>query len=63
MLHTSRPDRTRRLPNSHRYMGHEHLFVKPILDFGRISRLKEQLDRFDQIMPGFFDSMSLTGDV
>jgi hypothetical protein len=44
-------------------MGHKHLFVKPILDFERISRFKEHLERFGQIPPGFFDDIPLTGNV
>jgi hypothetical protein len=37
ILHTSRPDRTRSLPNQHLNLRHEHFAVQPACDFSGIS--------------------------
>ena len=41
---TSRPDRTRSLPNLNLKARHKHFRMAPSFDLGGISRLKEEFD-------------------
>ena len=59
MLPTFRPGRRRSLPNRNLQMGNENLPLEAPLDLGSIRRFEEQLQRFCQIAPGFFDNVAL----
>lgn len=63
ILQTSRPDRTRSLPNHHLNTGDEHFAVKPPRDLRCLGRFEEQLERFDQVLPSRFNGVALTRDV
>ncbi len=63
ILRTSRPDRTRSLPNRYLDPGDKHLAVQPSRDLGRICRLKEQLQRLDQFRSRGFDRVGLAREV
>ena len=53
--HTSRPERTRSLPNQHLDLGYKDVVVSPLRDFRWRCRLEKQRQCFDQVRPGFFD--------
>jgi hypothetical protein len=63
MAHTSRPDKTRNLPNLDLKPGYKDLGVLAALDLRTVGGLKEQLDRFLQIVPGSLDRIALACDI
>jgi hypothetical protein len=63
ILHTSRPDSTRSLPNRNLQTRYKDLTVETVLYFRGISRFKEQFDGFYQIASSLFDGVTLTRDV
>src|SRR5580698_4272883 len=63
MAHTSRPDRTRSLPNLYLESGDEHFSVPSALDLTFVGGFQEQFNRFLQILAGGFDAVALTGNV
>jgi|HubBroStandDraft_5_1064220.scaffolds.fasta_scaffold835695_2 hypothetical protein len=63
MAHTSRPERTRSLPNLYLESGDEHFSVPSALDLTFVGGFQEQFNRFLQILAGGFDSVALTGNV
>jgi hypothetical protein len=63
MAQTSRPDRTRNLPNLNLKPGYKNLGVLAALDLRAVGGLKEQLDRFLQIFPGSLDRIALACDI
>ena len=63
MAQTSRPDKTRNLPNLDLKPGDENLGVSTALNLRAVGSLKKQLDCFLQISPGFFDGIPLACDI
>jgi hypothetical protein len=61
MAQTSRPDKTRNLPNLDLKPGDENLGVSTALNLRAVGSLKKQLDCFLQIFPGFFDGIAECG--
>lgn len=60
---TSRPDRTRSLPNGYLELGYVYLLMKSIPDLRRIGGLEEQLQGFNQVGAGLTDGVALTRNV
>ena len=60
MSHTSRSDSTRHLPNGDLHTRHEDLVMKPVLHFGRVGALNEQLQCFCKVASRLFDGIALT---
>jgi hypothetical protein len=63
MAQTSRPDKTRNLPNLDLKPGYKNLGVLAALDLRSVGGFKEQLYRFLQILPGSLDGIALTCDI
>src|SRR5262249_8547249 len=61
--HTSSPEKTRSLANPDLDASHEALLAQAFADLGRVGGLEEQLQRLDEVAAGFFDAVSLAGDV
>ena len=60
---TSRPERTRSLPNRDLYMGHVDLVAPAPLDFLGGRRLEEERDRFLEVAPSLGYGVSLAGNI
>jgi hypothetical protein len=63
MAQTSRPERTRSLPNLDLKSRHKYFGVPPSFDLGWIRRLEEQLNGFLQICASGLDGIALTRDI
>jgi hypothetical protein len=63
MAQTSRPERTRSLPNLNLKSRHKYLRMPTLFDLGRIRRFEKQLHCFLQVRAGSFDSVALTRDI
>lgn len=64
MPQTSRPDSGRRLPTyGDFYLRDIHFIVQPALYLLRRGNLKEELERFTEIVPGLLYGLALTSDV
>src|SRR5262245_30482829 len=63
ILHTSRPERTRSLPNRYLDAGDEHFSMQAALDFARIRGFEKELQRFDQILLRRFNRLVLTCNI
>src|SRR6266542_3790740 len=61
--HTSRRERTWSLGKPDAEPSHVHLRVEALFDFRPARRFEEQLERFFQVLPGFFDGVTLACDV
>jgi hypothetical protein len=59
MAHTSRPERTRSLPNLDLKPRYKYFGVPPSFDLCWIRRLEEELDRLLQIRASAFDGIAL----
>jgi len=63
MVQTSRPERTRSLPNLNLDLSYENLRVLPRFDFRRLRGLKKKLDCFLQIGACILDAIALARDI
>lgn len=63
IAHTSRPERTRSLPNGNLDLCHENLAVEPSLRLLSRSCFEEQFQRFFEIRTCFLNGAALAGDV
>ena len=63
LLHISRPDSGRSLPNRDLQMRIKNFALEAPPDFGNVCRFEEQLQGFGQIAPRFFDGVALACDV
>ena len=63
ILQTSRPERTRSLPNRDLQTRHEDFIVHALLYLAGIGGFKEKLQRFLQIAPCLFNAAALARDV
>jgi ABC-type metal ion transport system substrate-binding protein len=60
---TSRPERTRSLPNADLNLRYENFAAHASLNFVARSAFKEQLKSFSQILASRLHSLALAGDV
>jgi hypothetical protein len=63
MAQTSRPERTRSLPNLDLKSRHKYFGVPPSFDLGWIGRLKEEFNGFLQICASCLDGIALARDI
>src|SRR3954451_1215634 len=63
MSQTSRPERTRNLPNGDYQARHEDLGVQATYYFRRIGGFKEEFQCFREVVARFLDGITLTSDV
>src|SRR5271157_3205066 len=63
MAHTSRPDRTRSLPNGYLDLCHKQIAMQPLLDLVVRGRLEKQLQGFFEILPRLLHRITLTGNI
>jgi len=62
-VHTSRPERTRSLPNLNLKSSYEYFRVKTPFNLARVGCFKEQLDCLLEIRTGRLDCFALAGDI
>jgi hypothetical protein len=63
MAQTSRPERTRSLPNLDLKSRYKYFGVPASFDFGWIRRFEKQLDRFLQVCTSTLDRVALARDI
>jgi hypothetical protein len=63
MAQTSRPDRTRSLPNLNLKSCYEYFRVPPSFDLGWVRRLEEEFDRFLQVCASGLDGVALARNI
>ena len=63
MAQTSRPDKTRNLPNLDLKPGYENLGVLATFDLRAVGGFEKQLYRFLQILAGRLDSIALACNI
>jgi hypothetical protein len=60
---TSKPERTRSLPNRHLDLSDEHFIMEAAGDLGGVGGFEKQRQGLDQIHSGFFDRSALARDI
>jgi hypothetical protein len=63
MAQTSRPEKTRSLPNLYLESGNKDLSVPSALDLTFVGGFQERFNRFLKIPAGGFDTVALAGNV
>src|SRR5216683_4021150 len=63
ILQTSRPERTRSLPNLYLKPGNKHFRVLTLLDLAGVGRFKKQLHSFLEVPARRFNALPLAGNV